>query len=76
MPEPASGISSDTFVERIKRIGVERVEGLNIEIADIPLVSTVDYSGRAQRQVCAYYITMGLAPGDMGTSSLSMLSLR
>ena len=72
-PEPASGISSDTFVEKIKRIGVEQVEGLNIEIAGIRLVSTVGYLGRAQRQ--AYYITMGLVPGDIGTSSASILSL-
>lgn len=59
-------LATDTFVEVIKRIGIEQVEGLNMEIAGIPLVSTVDYPGRAQRQVGAYYITMGLAPADMG----------
>ncbi len=57
--------ATDTFVEVIKRIGIERVKGLEIEIAGIPLVSTVDYPDRQQHQVDEYYITMGLAPADM-----------
>ena len=33
---------TDTFVEAIKRIGVERVKALGIEIVGIPLISTTD----------------------------------
>ena len=58
-------LATDTFVEVLKRIGLERVEGLDIEIAGIPLVSTTDYPDRPQRKVGEYYITMGLDPGNM-----------
>ena len=57
--------ATDTFIEVIERIGIEQVKGLNIDIRNIPLVSTVDYPDRAQRQVGTYYITMGLSPEDM-----------
>ena len=71
MPERGTLIrceqATDTFVEVIKSIGIERKERLDdIQIRGIPLVSTVDYPGRAQRKVGKYYITMGLEPGDMG----------
>ena len=52
--------ATDTFVEAIKRIGIERVKGLEIEIAGIPLISTTQYPDRAQHKVGEYYITMGL----------------
>ena len=58
--------ATDTFVEVIKRIGIERVKDLGIEIGDIPLISTTEFRNPpAQRQVDAYYITMGMAPEDM-----------
>lgn len=57
--------ATDTFVEVIKRIGIERVAGLDIEIAGIPLVSMTEHPARAQRPEGPYYITMGLAPVDM-----------
>ena len=53
------------YVEAIKRIGIERVKALGIEIAGIPLISTTDDSNCPQRKVGEYYIRMGLAPGDM-----------
>ena len=59
-------LATDTFIEVIKRIDIERVERLNIEIAGIPLISTTNYPDRTQRQVGEYYITMGLDPDDMG----------
>lgn len=59
-------LATDTFVEVIKRIGIKRVEELDIEIAGIPLVSTTNYPNRAQREVGTYYITMGLDPDNMG----------
>lgn len=60
-------LATDTFVESIKRIGIEPVEALGIEIAGIPLISTTDYPNCPQRKVGEYYIRMGLAPGDMRT---------
>ena len=58
--------ATDTFVEAIKRIGIERVKALRIEIAGIPLISTTDYPNGPQCKVGEYYIRMGLAPRDMG----------
>ena len=59
--------ATDTFVKVIKRIGIERVVGLDdIEIRGIPLVSTVHYPDRRQRRVSQHYITMGLNPRNMG----------
>jgi hypothetical protein len=58
-------LATDTFVEVIKRIGIERVKSLGIEIAGIPLISTTEYPNRRQYHVGEYYITGGLSPEDM-----------
>ena len=58
-------LATDTFVEAIKRISIERVKALGIEIAGIPLISTTDYPNCPQRKVGENYIRMGLAPADM-----------
>ena len=58
--------ATDTFVEVIKRIGIERVEGLGIKIATNPLISKSQDSDHTQRRVGEYYIAMGLNPEDMG----------
>ena len=58
--------ATDTFVEVIKRIGIESVKNLNIEIGNIPLISTTEFPNPpAQRKVGEYYITMGMAPEGM-----------
>lgn len=57
--------ATDTFVEAVKRIGIERVRALGIEIASTPLISTTDYPDCPQRKVGEYYIRMGLSPEDM-----------
>ena len=57
--------ATDTFVEVIKRIGIERVEGLGIKIASNPLISKSQDSDYTQRSVGEYYIAMGLNPEDM-----------
>ena len=59
-------LATDTFVEVIKRIDIERVKALEIEVGGIPLISTTESPNPpAQRKVGAYYITMGLAPESM-----------
>ena len=61
-------IATDTFVEVIKRIGIERVKNLDIKVGDNPLISTTESSNPpAQRKVGEYYITMGMAPESMAT---------
>ena len=57
--------ATDTFFETIKRVGIERVKALEIEIGDIPLISTTDYPNETQRKVGEYYIYMNLSPEDM-----------
>ena len=57
--------ATDTFFERIKRIGIERVKALEIKIGDIPLISMTDYPNETQRKVGEYYIYMNLSPEDM-----------
>ena len=57
--------ATDTFVEAIKRIGIERVKSLRIEIGGIPVISTTDHPDCTQRKVDEYYIRMGLSPEDM-----------
>ena len=55
--------ATDTFVEAIKRIGIERVKNLGIEVGDTLLISTTESPNPpAQRKVGEYYITMGMAP--------------
>ena len=54
--------ATDTFVEVIKRIGIEQVAAL----PNIEFVSTTEDPNRRQRKVGEYYITMGLNPRDMG----------
>ena len=59
-------LATDTFVEVIRRIGIERVKALEIEVGDNPLISTTHFPNPpAQRHVGEYYITMGMAPEDM-----------
>ncbi len=59
-------IATDTFVEVIKRIGIERVKELEIKVGDNPLISTTQFPNPpAQRQVGEYYITMGMDPASM-----------
>ena len=61
-------LATDTFVEVIKRIGIERVKGLDIMVGDLPLISMTEYpTPPAQRKVGEYYITMGMAPESMAT---------
>lgn len=57
--------AADTFVEVIKRIGIERVKEHEITIRDLRLVSTIDYPHRTQQQVGEYYINIELSPGIM-----------
>ena len=60
--------ATDTFVEVIKRIGIERVAALEIEVGDNLLISTTPFPNPpAQRPVGAYYITMGMAPEGMAS---------
>lgn len=59
-------LATDTFVEAIKRIGIERVKVLGIEVGSTPLISMTEFPNPpAQRKVGEYYITMGLAPEGM-----------
>ena len=60
-------LATDTFVESIKRIGIERVKALEIEIGDVPLISMMAHPDVAQRKVDGYYIRMGMSPEDMAT---------
>ena len=60
-------LATDTFVEVVKRIGIERVKSRDIDVAGIPLISTTNVPNRAQRKVDGYYITMGLAPEGMAS---------
>lgn len=56
----------DTFVEVIKRIGIEQVKNLEINVGSNPLISTTQFQNPpAQRQVGEYYITMGMDPASM-----------
>ena len=57
--------ATDTFVEVIKRIGIERVKELKITTDGLHLVSTHDASYRTQRKVGKYYINIELSPGIM-----------
>ena len=59
-------LATDTFVEVIKRIGIERVDNLQMEIAGVPLILRAELPHPpAQRKVGEYYITMGMDPEDM-----------
>ena len=61
-------LATDTFVEVIKRIGIERVKALDIPVGDNLLISTTEsLTPPAQRKVGEYYITMGMAPESMAT---------
>ena len=72
MPETGTLIrcqrATDTFVEAIKRISIERVKSMGIKVAGIPLIPTTDSSNRAQSEMGEYYITMRLAPERMRTT--------
>lgn len=58
--------ATDTFVKVIKRIGIERVKELEINVRSNPLISTTPFpSGPAQRKVGEYYITGGMDPANM-----------
>ena len=57
--------ATDTFVEIIKRIGIERVKGLKMEINSYPLISTTESPNVTQRKVGEYYIITALNPEDM-----------
>ena len=58
--------ATDTFVEVIKRIGIERVNNLQMEIAGVPLILRAELPHPpAQRKVGEYYITMGMDPENM-----------
>ena len=58
----------DTFVEVIKRIGIERVKDLEMEVGNKPLISTEAFPNPpAQREVDGYYITMGMAPETLAS---------
>ena len=58
--------ATDTFIEVIKRIGIEWVKALDIPVGDNLLISTTkSLTPPAQRKVGEYYITMGMAPESM-----------
>ena len=60
--------ATDTFVEAIKRIGIIKVSGLEIEVGDHLLISTTKFEGSpTQRPFGKYYITMGMSPEDMAS---------
>ena len=69
MPETGTLIrrerATDTFVEVIRKIGIERVEGLDITIRGTLLVSGINYPNITQRQVDEYYIVTYLSPEEM-----------
>ena len=59
-------LATDTFVEAIKRIGIERVNDAQIEVGDVPLILNAEFPHPpAQRKVGKYYITMGMAPEEL-----------
>ena len=57
--------ATDTFVEVIKRIGIERVEELEMRNGGLRLVSPLEPPHRTRRQVGEYYIDIELSPGIM-----------
>ena len=60
--------ATDTFVETIKRIGIEKVQTLNIETWGIPLISTTEYpQPHTQRKVDDYYIATNINPEGIVT---------
>ena len=66
----------ESYVEVIKRIGIERVKELEIEVGDNLLISTTLFPNPpAQRPVGEYYITMGMAPEDMARK-LNQIAVR
>ena len=69
-------LATDTFVEVIKRIDIEKVKELEIMVGDNPLISTTQFPNPpTQRQVGEYYITMGMAPEGMA-SKLNQIAQR
>ena len=60
--------ATDTFVEVIKRIGIERVNNLQMEIAGVPLILRAELPHPpAQRKVGNYYIATNLHPEALAT---------
>ena len=58
--------ATDTFVEVLKRIGLEDVRKQEIQVAGIPLIAMEDHGPKhAQRRVDRYYIRMGQSPESM-----------
>ena len=58
----------DTFVETIKRIGIEEVKALNMRAWRIPLISTTEYpQPHTQRKVGDYYIATNINPEGLAT---------
>ena len=53
---------SDTFVETIERIGIERVKSLNLMYGKFPLIDDVVHPTGKQRKSGRYYIRMPIAP--------------
>ena len=51
----------DTFIEAIRKIGIERVRELNKKEAGIPLIADNEHPDKRQRMVGTYYIFAGLA---------------
>ena len=41
----------DTFIEVIKKLGIEEVKKLDLHVNGIPLIADCDYDGKAQRKV-------------------------
>ena len=58
---------SDTFVEAIERIGIQRVKSLNMMYGKFPLIDTVIHPTGTQRKTATYYIRMPIAPYRCGT---------
>ena len=53
---------TDTFVETIERIGIERVKSLNLMYGKFPLIDTGVHPTGKQRESGRYYIRMPIAP--------------
>ena len=53
---------SDTFVEVIEKIGIEKVKSLNLMYGKFPLIDNVVHDTGKQRESGRYYIRMPSAP--------------
>ena len=49
-------ISTNTFVEVIEKLGIERIKRLGRKVRRIPLISTLNHSTYGQRKLGQYYI--------------------